>query len=143
MQIHDSNLHLKLQEMCDCYLETDYRTLLTTISSRAGADLDEEALRYLGLALMHIITEQATKLTLKQEGTAIRVKVKNDGNKEELPIPSAPLFAAMVKLVRGILHFEGGGGESLLSLGLRSGSVDLLVALQENGGEISLKFKVV
>ena len=36
MQISDPNQHLKLQEMCDCYLETDYEAQLKRISEQAG-----------------------------------------------------------------------------------------------------------
>jgi hypothetical protein len=142
MHISDPNLHLKLQEMCDCYLETDYLAQMEHFRAEPGPDPDDEAVRYLALALMHAISEQAGKLTLKQKKGEIKVKVKKDGTKEELPAPAAPLFAKIIQIVRAILHLEGEKGESQLSLGLRNGSVEMLVKLKEKDQEVSLKFEM-
>jgi hypothetical protein len=143
MHISDPNLHLKLQEMCDCYLETDYLAQLERFRANPGPDPDDEAMRYLALALMHTITEQAGKLSLKQENGEIKVKVKKDGGQEELPPPPAALFTKIIQMIRAILHFEGEKGESELSLGLRNGSLEMLVKLKEKGDEAVLKFEMV
>ena len=143
MHISDPNLHLKLQEMCDCYLETDYLAQMDHFRAKPGPDPDDEAMRYLALALMHTITEQAAKLSLKQEKGEITVKVKKDGNQEELPPPPAALFTKIIQIIRTILHFEGEKGESELSLGLRNGSLEMLVKLKEKGDEAALKFEMV
>jgi hypothetical protein len=140
MHISDPNPHLKLQEMCDCYLETDYLSQMERFRTEPGPDPDDEAMRYLALALMHTISEQATKLSLKQEGKEIKVTVKNGDTKESLPAPPAALFSRMMQIVRAILHVEG-EGESQLSLGLRNGSVELLAKLKEKGDKASIKFK--
>jgi len=143
MHISDPNLHLKLQEMCDCYLETDYLPQLERFSAKPGPDPDDEAMRYLALALMHTITEQAGKLSFKQEKGEITVKVKKNGNKEVLPPPSAALFAKIMQTIRTILHLEGEKGESELSLGLRNGSVEMSVKFKDDGDEAALKFELV
>jgi len=142
MQISDPNPHLKLQEMCDCYLETDFRLQMAKLCKQPGPDPDEEAVRYLALALMHAITEQARKLTLKKNGLAIKVKVENDGGKDSLPSPSPALFARVVALVRTILHLESEIGESQLSLGLRSGAVEMRVKIREKNEEAALRFEL-
>lgn len=142
MQISDPNPHLKLQEMCDCYLETDFRLQMAKLCKQPGPDQDEEAVRYLALALMHTITEQARKLTFKRDGREIKVKVEHDGGKDSLPPPTLAIFAKVVALVRAILHLEGEKGESMLSLGLRNGAVEMRVKIRENGDEVSLRFEL-
>lgn len=143
MQISDPNPHLKLQEMCDCYLETDYRTQLAKLCKQPGPDPEEEAVRYLALALMHTITEQARKLSLKREKLEIKVKVESDGEKHSLPAPSVDLFNRVTATVRAILHLEGEKGESLLSLGLRNGAVEMRVKIREKDDEVALRFELI
>jgi len=143
MQISDPNPHLKLQEMCDCYLETDFRLQMAKLCKQCGPDQEEEAVRYLALALMHTITEQARKLSFKSDGREIKVKVENNGGKDSLPPPSKAIFAKVVALVRAILHLDGETGESQLSLGLRSGDVDLRVKIREKGDEVTLRFELL
>lgn len=142
MQISDPNPHLKLQEMCDCYLETEYRTQMAKLCKQPAADREEEAFRYLALALMHTITEQARKLSLKRDGREIKVKVENDGGKDSLPAPPVDLFERVVAIVRAILHLEEEKGESQLSLGLRNGAVEMRVKIRGIGDEVSLRFEM-
>ncbi len=143
MQISDPNLHLKLQEMCDCYLETDFLPQLSRFGGQPGPDPDDEALRYLALALMRTITEQAGELSLKKEDGNVKVKVKQRERKEELPSPPIALFDRIVAAVRAILHIEGEKGESEMALGLQNGSVEMRVKLKEKDGKSSLKFEMV
>ena len=141
MQISDPNLHLKLQEMCDCYLETDFESQLSGIGSKQSDDIDEDAVRYLALALMYAITEQAGKLSLKKKGQEVAVKIKSDKGKISLPSPGINLFDSILRIIRAILHIDSEKGESLLSLGLRSGDVEMQVRVKEKEGQASLRFK--
>jgi hypothetical protein len=43
------NYHVRLQEMCDCYMETDYRMEMEKMASETSSDLEEGALKYLAL----------------------------------------------------------------------------------------------
>ena len=134
------NQHLKLQEMCDCYLETDFVAELKHIStSPPSDDLEEEAFKYLALVIMHAITEQAAKLSLKKKGDTITVTVK-DKEKEILPPPAAAIFDKIVEIVRAILHIEEDKGELPLSLGLRNGEVNLAVKVKREGKKESVAF---
>ena len=100
------NRHLKLQEMCDCYLETEFLAELRHMSeSPPSDDLEEEAIKYLALAIMQAITKQAAKLSLKKKGDAITVSVK-DKEKEILPPPADAVFGKIIEIVRAILHIE-------------------------------------
>ena len=134
------NYHLKLQEMCDCYLETDFMPEMQHLStSPPSDDLEEDAIKYLALALMHAITEQAAKLSLKKKGDSITVTVK-DGEKEKLPIPPVPVFAKIIEIVRAILHIEEDNGKLPLSLGLRNGEVNVVVKVKREDDKESVAF---
>ena len=111
MEKFSLNHHLKLQEMCDCYLETDFVPEMQHMATNPPSDdLDEDAIKYLALAIMHAISEQAAKLTLKKKGDAITVALKNE-EKVTLPSPAAPVFAKIIEIVRAILHIEEDKGK--------------------------------
>ena len=140
MQLHDPNLHLKLQEMCDCYLETDFSRQLNAMVKGSSKDLEEDAVKYLSLAIMNGVSDRAQALKLKQkkDGT-VKSGLVIDDKKTSLPAPSPALFERMVGVVRAILHFEKSGGTMPLALGLRSSNLELTVKLKEKEGETSLK----
>jgi hypothetical protein len=134
------NYHLKLQEMCDCYLETDFVPEMQHMATAPPSDdLEEDAIKYLALAIMHAITEQAAKLSLKKKGDAITVTVK-DEEKKTLPAPAALVFAQIIEIVRAILHIEEDKGKLPLSLGLRNGEVNMTVKVKREEGKESVAF---
>jgi hypothetical protein len=134
------NYHLKLQEMCDCYLETDFLPEMQHMStSLPSDDLEEDAIKYLALAIMHAITEQAAKLSLKKKGDAITVTVK-DTQKRQLPTPAAAVFGKIIEIVRAILHIEEDKGKLPLSLGLRNGEVNVTVKIKREDDKESVAF---
>lgn len=141
MEIHDPNYHLKLIEMCDCYLETDFATQIQKMAGGPSKDIDEDAVKYLALAIMYAVTEKAQKLSLKRKAENISVTVKSDGEKFSLRPPFPELFDRIVTIVRTILHLEEDKAASALSLGLRGGQLDINVKLERNGDKESLKLK--
>ncbi len=140
METLKMNYHLKLQEMCDCYLETDFLAELQHMAANQSADLDEDAIKYLSLAIMHTITEQAEKLSFKKKGDNIAVSVKND-EKINLPAPTYEVFGKITEIIRSILHIEEDKGETDLSLGLRSGDVTLGVKVKRGEDKETVKIK--
>ena len=134
------NYHLKLQEMCDCYLETDFVPEMQHMATNPPSDdLEEDAIKYLALAIMHAITEQVAKLSLKKKGATITVTVK-DTEKEKLPAPAAAVFAKIIEIVRTILHIEEDEGKLPLSLGLRNGEINLTVKVKRGDDKESVAF---
>jgi hypothetical protein len=134
------NQHLKLQEMCDCYLETDFVAELEHMAAAPTSDdLEENAMKYLALAIMHTITEQAAKLSMKKKGDVISVVVKNK-EKETLPPPTAAVFNKIIAIIRTILHIEDDKGKLPLSLGLRNGEVNLTVKVKRGDNKESAAF---
>lgn len=134
------NYHLKLQEMCDCYMETDFLPTMQRMAGAESADLEEDAVKYLALAIMFAITEKAEKLSLKKKDGELNAKIKN-GGKVTLPVPSAAVFDKIFEIVRTILHIEADEGEMEFSLGLRSGEVNVTVKVTRDGNKQSLKIE--
>jgi hypothetical protein len=134
------NYHLKLQEMCDCYMETDFLSAMQGMSGKESKDLEEDGIKYLALAIMYAITKKAEKLSLKKKGDEIKAKIKN-GGKEKLPVPSAAVMDKIFAIMRAILHVEEDKGEVEFSLGLRTGEVNVLVKFDRDKEKETLKIK--
>ncbi|MBW1791612.1 MAG: hypothetical protein KAQ71_22930 [Desulfobulbaceae bacterium] len=140
MEIAERNYHLKLQEMCDCYLETDFQKQLQAMAASAEGDLEENGVKYLSLAIMYSLTERAGKLSLKKKDGEVTVTVKGDAT-ITLPTPSVALFDKVTEIIRAILHIEEDKGELPLSLGLRSGDVELQIKVKRKPGQETIKIK--
>ena len=53
------NLHLKVQELCDCYATTDPLKEMSNVKN--DVDKDEAALKWLALAALHGVNHNAKK----------------------------------------------------------------------------------
>ena len=134
------NYHLKLQEMCDCYMETDFLANMQGMVGAESKDLEEDAVKYLALTVLYAITRKAAKLTIKKKGDDLSVRIKAD-EKEDLPHPSAVVADKIFQIMREILHIDEEKGEMDLSLGLRTGEVNIHVKVKGQGDKQSLKIK--
>ena len=140
MDISERNYHLKLQEMCDCYLETDFMRQLKGMSGATGGDPEENAIKYLALAIMQTVSEKARKLALKKKGDKLTAKIKGE-EEITLPPPSPELFSRICAIMRAILHIETDEGKLPLALGLRNGNLDLQVEVSRGPDKETLKIK--
>ena len=134
------NHHLKLQEMCDCYMETDFLANMQGMAGSESNDVEEDAVKYLALAILYAITRKAAKLSLKKKSDELSVRIKAD-EKEDLPQPSAAVVDRVFQIMREILHIDEDKGEMDLSLGLRTGEVNVHVKVKGQGDQQSLKVK--
>ena len=134
------NYHLKLQEMCYCYMETDFLANMQGMVGAESKDLEEDAVKYLALTVLYAITRKAVKLTIKKKGDDLSVRIKAD-EKEDLPHPSAVVADKIFQIMREILHIDEEKGEMDLSLGLRTGEVNVHVKIKGQGDQQSLKVK--
>lgn len=132
------NYHLKLQEMCDCYMETDFMAAMQGMSGAGSEDVEENGMKYLALTIMYAITQKAAKLSFKKKGAELKAKIKN-GAKQVLPVPAPAVFEKVFEIMRTILHIDGDKGELEFSLGLRSGEVNVLVQVDRKEDKQSLK----
>ncbi|MEN8136445.1 MAG: hypothetical protein ABFS18_13060 [Thermodesulfobacteriota bacterium] len=141
MEIHDPNLHLKLIEMCDCYLETDFKAQIQRTATAATGDLDEDSCKYLALTIMYALTEKAQKLNYKNKKGQLTVTIKADGDKTSVKAPSPEVFNKVISIIRTILHLEDDNASMPLSLGLRGGQVDIQVKVERGDNKEALRFK--
>ncbi|NDY43169.1 hypothetical protein G3N55_09990 [Dissulfurirhabdus thermomarina] len=141
MEIPTPNLHLKLQEMCDCYMDTDYVGQMRAMAGAEPGDLTEAALKYLALAILAAVTERARKLSIKNDGGLVTVEMKDEAGKTVLPAPPAAVAAEAIRILRAVTDIREDRGESPLSLGLRSGSLDLSLKVKRKDGKESAKLR--
>jgi hypothetical protein len=138
MEKMSRNYHARLQEMCDCYMETDYRGEMEKMASEASADVEEDSLKYLALSILYATTEKARKLSFKKKKGERRVTVKAE-EKMELPTPPGEIADKIFEIMRSITHLEEKKGREPFSLGLRDGRMELGVKVESEGDKESLK----
>jgi len=135
----DRNYHQRLQEFCDCYLETDPKKELEKaargISGDPGGDLDELALKFLGLGIFYGAAEKAKKISFERskEGKVL-FSVESTG-KYQLPPPSVQVADRIISIARSITHLEEDMGKQPVSLGLRNDRIDITFQFDRKGGE--------
>lgn len=121
------SLHLKVQELCDCYATTDPLREMSIVAS--GADKEEEALKWLALAVLHGVNANAKSITLSRTKDG-GVKVVAKYRKSELPSPGGPVADKIFEAVRAITHIDASEGKSPLALGIRESSLELKVKME-------------
>lgn len=130
--------HLKLQEMCDCYLNTDFSKHLTAMASVNSTDFMEDGYKYLALALLEATTQKAKELSFEKSSDFVTVRIKvADRNIDLLP-PAQELVGAVMSIIRHIIHLEEDEGKSPLVLGLKNGQLDLSVKMKKEKNTESL-----
>ena len=133
------NIHLKVQELCDCFASTDPLKEMSDIGQ--AAEDEESALKWLALAALHGINSNAKKITL-ETGSGGKTRVKAEYRDSELPSPGDGVGNAVVEAVRKITHIDGSKGESPLALGIKDSSVNLSVKVKDkkDSRKITLEF---
>ncbi len=133
------SLHLKVQELCDCYLTTDPLGEMSII--KHDKDKDEAALKWLALAALHGINDNAKKISISR-GKEGNVKVIAEYRQSELPSPGSEVGEKIIEAVRGITHLEGNKGKTPLALGIRDSSVEVNIKMKrdQDGEVVTLKF---
>jgi hypothetical protein len=142
----DRNYHQRLQEFCNCYLETDPKKELEKankgISGDPGGDLDELALKFLGLGIFYGASNKAKKISLRHLKDG-KVLFTVDGNGQyQLPPPNAQVADRIISIARAITHIDNDQGEEPVSFGLRNDRMELtfLFDRREEGDSFSILF---
>jgi len=141
----ERNYHQRLQEFCDCFMETDFKKELETaskgVSGDPSGDADELALKFLGLTLLYGANEEAKRISLQRskEGK-VSLSVEARGS-YQLPPPGAQLADRIFSIARSITHIEKDRGKSPLSLGLRSDRMEINLDIDRTGGGESLTIR--
>lgn len=132
-------MHLKVQELCDCYATTDPLREMSALEK--DDDKDEAALKWIALAVLHGINANAEKVSIARsnEGT---VTVSAKYRKGPLPTPGPEIGGKIIEAIRAITHLESDEGKIPLALGIRDGSIELSIKMKrsKDGEKISIKF---
>jgi hypothetical protein len=95
------------------------------ISGDPSGDLDELALKFLGLGIFYGATEKAKKISIERskEGKVL-FSVESRG-KYQLPPPNAQIADRVISIARSITHIDEAKGKEPVSFGLRNDRLDL------------------
>jgi hypothetical protein len=133
------NVHLKVQELCDCYATNDPLKEMSVVKN--DSDKDEAALKWLALASLHGVNNNAKEVTItRSKDGEVRVTAKY--RESELPSPGSDVGARIMEAIREITHIEGDKGKSPLSLGIRNDSIELQVKIKtkDDREKVTIKF---
>jgi hypothetical protein len=133
------NVHLKVQELCDCYATNDPLKEMSVVKN--DENKDEAAVKWLALAALHGVNDNAKEVTVTRTSDG-EVAVTAKYRESELPSPGTQVGAKILDAVREITHIEEGKGESPLALGIRNDSIELQVKFvsEKNQEKVTLKF---
>ena len=133
------NLHLKVQEMCDCYATGDPLKEMSIIKN--DDDKEDAALKWLALAALHGVNNNAEEITITRSSEG-NVRVVAEYRESELPSPGSEVGGKIVDALREITHIEEDKGKTPLSLGIRNDSVELKIKFKAKKGKekITIKF---
>ena len=133
------NLHLKVQEMCDCYATGDPLKEMSVVKN--DKDKDEAAVKWLALAALHGVNNNAEEINITRSSDG-NVRVVAEYRDTELPSPGSEVGGKIMNALREITHIEETKGKTPLSLGIRNDSVNLKIKFKEKNGKekITIKF---
>jgi hypothetical protein len=131
--------HLKVQEMCDCYLSTEPLREMSVLKD--DEDKDDAAIKWLALAILYGIDSNAKRISISASDDG-EVKVFAKFRKTELPTPGKEVGRRVFDLVKQIGHFEGEEGATPLAVGIRDSSLEIGVTAAKDGDDrvVTLKF---
>jgi hypothetical protein len=125
----ERNYHLRLQEFCDCYMETDPKSELERaakgVSGDPGGDLDEYALKFLGLSIFYGASEKAKSVSLRRSKDGKVAFTVDSKGKYKLPAPGAKVADRVISIARSITHVDADQGKLPVSLGLRNDRIEV------------------
>ncbi len=133
------NIHLKVQEMCDCYATTDPLKEMSEI--KGDSDQEEAAVKWLALAALHGVNNNAKEVSIRRSKDG-NIKVTATYRESELPTPGTQIGEKIMSTVREITHIESGKGKSPLALGIREDSIELKIKMKskDTGERVTLTF---
>jgi len=134
----DRNYHQRLQEFCDCYLETDPKTELEKaskgVSGDPGGDLDELALKFLGLGIFYGASEKAKKISIHRSKNGKVLFTVESRGQYQLPPPGPKVADRIISIARSITHIDEDEGKESVSMGLRNDRMDITFQFDRKAG---------
>jgi len=120
-------------------MDTDFAAELEHMVAVPVGDLEEDALKYFALTILFTMTVKAGRLSFKEKGGKLRVKVVSGEEKSYLPVPPDGVARKIFEIIRDITHIDTKSGELPFVLGLPNGTVDIQVKIKKKDGGESLK----
>lgn len=131
-----ANLHLKVQELCDCFATTDPLKEMSELSR--SPDDEENALKWMALAILHGINSNAEEITLsKTKGGEVEVTAKY--RLTQLPSPGGEIGTKVLEQLREITHIDQDKGKMMLALGFRNNDLDLKIKTKRKKDKESIR----
>lgn len=125
----DRNYHQRLQEFCDCFMETDPKAELEKaskgVSGDPGGDQDELAIKFLGLGILYGASENAKKISIQRSKDGKVLFSVDARGKYQLSTPRAELADRIISIARSITHIDEDKGKEPVSFGLRNDRIDI------------------
>jgi len=138
MAISERNYHLRLQEYCDCFLETDPKEELEAaskgVSGNPSGDPDELALKFLGLGIFYGASEKAKKIAIQRSKDGKVLFTVDARGTYQLPPPNVQVADRVISIARSITHIDEDQGEEPVSLGLRNERMDITFQFNRREG---------
>jgi hypothetical protein len=135
------NYHEKLQAFFDCFMETNPKKELENaakgISGDPNGDLDELALKFLGLGIFYGASEKAKKISFQRSKVGKVLFTIESRGQYQLPPPSPQLVDRIISIARSITHIEENMGIGSVSLGLRKDRMVITFQFDRKDGEES------
>jgi len=95
------------------------------ISGDPSGDLDELALKFLGLSVFYGASEKTKTITLQRSKDGKVLFTVDAKGKYQLPPPSLRVADRVIHIARSITHIESDKGKLPVSMGLRNDRIDL------------------
>jgi hypothetical protein len=146
MSKNERNYHQRLQEFCDCYLETDPKKELEKaskgISGDPGRDMDELALKFLGPGIFYGASEKVKKISLQRSIDGKVLFTVDSRGQYQLPPPTTQLADRIISIARAITHIDEDQGREPVSFGLRNDRLELTFQFdrKKEGESLSILF---
>jgi hypothetical protein len=135
----ERNYHQRLQEFCDCFMETDPKKELEKasrgISGDPGGNLDELALKFLGLGIFYGASEKAKKVSIQRSKDGKVLFTVDAKGKFQLPPPTLQLADQVIAIARAITHVDSDQGKLPVAMGLRNDRLDITFQFDRKGGD--------
>jgi len=132
------NVHLKVQELCDCYATNDPLKEMSVLKN--DQDKDEAALKWLALTALHGVNNNAKEVTITRSADG-EVRVTAKYRESVLPSPGSDIGSKIMDALREITHIDDHKGKTQLALGIRNDSIELQVEMKEKEGREKMTIK--
>jgi len=134
----ERNYHLRLQEFCDCFMESDPKVELERaakgFSGDPGKDLDELALKFLGLGIFYGASEKVNRISVQRSNDGKVLFTVEGKGKYQLPPPGQQVADRIISIARSITHIDEDHGKEPVSLGLRNDRIEVTFQFDRKEG---------